>query len=107
MEFHHIVIRVPEAQIAAWDKHMAEQFPKLVAPAGFAIVIAKDNEQRGIYHMASVLADRDQVFRDVRDAGGGPILLHPLLDQFGAEIVTRERGTVSGLSTPKWSYAPS
>jgi hypothetical protein len=44
------------------------------------------------------------VFREVREAGGGPILLHPLLERFGAEIVTRERGTVSGLASPQWSY---
>ena len=104
MEFHHITIRVPDDRIAAWDQHLASEFPKLEAPAGFALVIARDNEQRGLYHMASVLADRDQVFKDVRAAGGGPLLLHPLLEQFGAEIVSRERGTVAGLATPLWSY---
>jgi hypothetical protein len=104
VEFHHIAIRVPEDKIAAWDAHMASEFPKLAAPAGFAMIIAKDNETRGLYHMASVLADRDQVFRDVRAAGGGPLLLHPLLDQFGAEIVSRERCTVQGIATPKWTY---
>jgi hypothetical protein len=54
--------------------------------------------------MASVLAGQERVFREVREAGGGPILLHPLLGQFGAEIVTRERGTVSGLAAPQWCY---
>jgi hypothetical protein len=44
------------------------------------------------------------VLREVRAAGGGPILLHSLLEQFGAAIVTRERGTVSGLASPQWSY---
>jgi hypothetical protein len=104
MEFHHITIRVPQDKIAAWDKHLSTEFGKLEAPAGFALVIARDNDQPGVYHMASVLADRDQVFKDVRAVGGGPLLLHPLLEQFGAEIVSRERGTVSGLSTPRWSY---
>ena len=51
-----------------------------------------------------MLAERERVFREVREAGGGPILLHPLLEQFGAEIVTRERGTVSGLASPQWRY---
>ena len=104
MEFHHIAIRVPDDKIEAWDRHLATEFPKLQAPAGFALVIARDNEQRGLYHMASVLADRDKVFRDVREAGGGPLLLHPLLEKFGAEIVARERGTVSGLATPDWTW---
>ena len=104
MEFHHIAIRVPNDQIAAWDAHLASEFPKLQAPAGFVLVIARDNDQPGIYHMASVLADREQVFRDVRAAGGGPLLLHPLLEKFGAEIVSRERCTVAGLATPSWTY---
>jgi hypothetical protein len=104
MEFHHIAIRVPEDRIAEWDAHLASEFPKLKAPGGFALVIARDNETRGIYHMASVLADREKVFRDVREAGGGPLLLHPLLEKFGAEIVSRERGTVSGVATPAWTY---
>jgi len=104
VEFHHIAIRVPEEKIAAWDAHMASEFPKLDAPTGFVLIIAKDNERRGLYHMASVLANRDQVFRDVREAGGGPLLLHPLLDQFGAEIASRERCTVQGIATPKWTY---
>jgi hypothetical protein len=104
VEFHHIAIRVPNDRIAEWDRHLATEFAKLTAPAGFALIIAKDDEQAGIYHMASVLADREQVFRDVRAAGGGPLLLHPLLEQFGAEIVSRERCTVSGISTPAWTY---
>lgn len=102
MEFHHIQIRVPENRIDEWEKHLAATFPRFSAPDGFLIVIARDTEQRGVYHMASVLAER--VFREVREAGGGPILLHPLLEQFGAEIVTRERGTVSGLASPQWRY---
>jgi hypothetical protein len=44
------------------------------------------------------------VFREVRQAGGGDILLHPLLAQFGAEIVSRERCTVSGIASPEWTY---
>ncbi len=104
MEFHHIQIRVPEDRIEEWEQHLAATFPKFSAPDGFLIVIARDHEQRGVYHMASVLAERERVFREVREAGGGPILLHPLLEQFGAEIVTRERGTVSGLASPQWSY---
>jgi hypothetical protein len=104
VEFHHIAIRVPADKIEAWDRHLADEFPKLKAPDGFVLVIARDNEQPGIYHMASVLANRDQVFRAVREAGGGPLLLHPLLDAFGAEIVSRERCTVTGLATPAWTY---
>lgn len=104
MEFHHIQIRVPENRIDEWEKHLAATFPRFSAPDGFLIVIARDTEQRGVYHMASVLAERERVFREVREAGGGPILLHPLLEQFGAEIVTRERGTVSGLASPQWRY---
>jgi hypothetical protein len=104
MEFHHIAIRVPDDRLAEWDRHLATEFPKLTAPVGFVLVIARDNEQPGIYHMASVLADRDQVFKDVRAAGGGPLLLHPLLEQFGAEIVSRERCTVAGIATPAWTY---
>jgi hypothetical protein len=104
VEFHHIQIRVPENRIDAWEQHLAATLPGFSAPDGFLIVIARDNEQRGLYHLASVLAERDRVFREVRAAGGGPILLHPLLEQFGAEIVTRERGTVSGLASPRWTY---
>ena len=106
MEFHHVVIRVPDERVDDWDRHMAQHFPSFQAPEGFLLVIARDNEQRGLYHMASVLSDREKVFGAVRAAGGGPILLHPLLEQFGAEIVSRERGTVAGLASPKWSYAP-
>jgi hypothetical protein len=106
VEFHHIQIRVPEHRIDAWEQHLAATFPRFSAPDGFLIVIARDGEQRGLYHLASVLAERERerVFREERAAGGGPILLHPLLEQFGAEIVTRERGTVSGLASPQWSY---
>jgi hypothetical protein len=107
VEFHHIQIRVPENRIDEWEKHLAATFPRFSAPDGFLIVIARDTEQRGVYHMASVLAERERerVFREVREAGGGPTLLHPLLEQFGAEIGTRERGTggtVSGLASPQW-----
>jgi hypothetical protein len=104
VEFHHIQIRVPEHRIDAWEQHLAATFPRFSAPDGFLIVIARDAEQRGLYHMASVLAERERVFREVREAGGGPILLHPLLEQFGAAIITRERGTVSALAAPQWSY---
>jgi hypothetical protein len=104
VEFHHIQIRVPEHRIDEWEQHLAATFPRFSAPDGFLIVIARDTEQRGLYHMASVLAERERVFRQVREAGGGPVLLHPLLEQFGAEIVTRERGTVSGLASPQWRY---
>ena len=104
MEFHHIAIRVPDDQIAAWDAHVAAEFAKLRAPEGFALVIAKDNEQPGIYHFTSVLAERERNFREVRAAGGGELLLHPLLARFNAEIVSRERGTVQGLATPAWTY---
>jgi hypothetical protein len=104
VEFHHIQIRVPENRIDEWEQHLAATFPRFSAPEGFLIVLARDTEQRGLYHMASVLAERERVFREVREAGGGPILLHPLLEQFGAEIVTRERGTVSGLASPQWTY---
>ncbi len=104
MEFHHIAIRVPDDRIEEWDRHLAETFPTFSVPDGFLIVIARDNEQPGIYHMASVLADRDRVFRAVREAGGGAILLHPLLERFGAEIVSRERCTVSGIASPRWTY---
>ena len=104
MEFHHIQIRVPENRIDEWENHLATTFPRFSAPDGFLIVIARDSEQRGIYHVASVLAERERVFREIREAGGGSILLHPLLEQFGAEIVTRERGTVSGLASPQWRY---
>ena len=104
MEFHHIQIRVPENRIDEWEQHLAATFPRFSAPDGFLIVIARDSEQRGVYHLASVLAERERVFREVREAGGGPILLHPLLERFGAEIVTRERGTVSGLASPRWRY---
>jgi hypothetical protein len=104
VEFHHIAIRVPESQIDAFEEHLAASFPSFSAPDGFLLVIARDAEQRGLYHMASVLAEREPVFAAVRAAGGGPLLLHPLLAQFGAEIVSRERGTVAGLASPAWSY---
>jgi hypothetical protein len=102
--FHHIHIhiRAPESRVDAWEKHLAATFPRFNAPDGFLIVIARDTEQRSVYHMASVLTERERAFRVVREAGGGPIRLHPLLEQFGAEIVTRERGTVSGLASPRW-----
>lgn len=106
MEFHHIVIRVPEDRLDEWDRHLAAHFPGFGAPEGFLVVIARDAETRGLYHMASVLGEREKVFAAARAAGGGPVLLHPLLEQFGAEIVSRERGTVAGLASPKWSYAP-
>lgn len=106
MEFHHIVIRVPDDRVEEWDRHLAAHFPTFSAPEGFLLVIARDNETRGLYHMASVLGEREKVFAAARAAGGGPVLLHPLLNQFGAEIVSRERGTVAGLASPKWSYAP-
>ena len=104
MEFHHIAIRVPGDRIEEWDRHLAATFPGFAAPEGFLVVIARDNDQPGIYHMASVLADRERVFREAREAGGGPLLLHPLLEKFGAEIVSRERCTVSGIASPKWTY---
>jgi hypothetical protein len=106
VEFHHITIRVPDDRVEEWDRHLAAHFPTFSAPEGFLLVIARDAEQRGLYHMASVLGEREKVFAAARAAGGGPVLLHPLLDQFGAEIVSRERGTVAGLASPKWSYAP-
>ena len=104
MEFHHVVIRVPSSRVGEWDAHLAAEFPKLQAPEGFALLIARDNEQPGLYHLTSVLADRERNFREVRAAGGGELLLHPLLARFDAEIVARERGTVAGLATPRWTY---
>jgi hypothetical protein len=104
LEFHHIQIRVPTDQIAAWDAHVAAEFKKLTSPPLFALVIAKDNEQAGLYHFTSVLGDRERNFREVREAGGAELLLHPLLARFGADIVGRERGTVQGLATPAWTH---
>jgi hypothetical protein len=104
VEFHHIAIRVPADRVAAWDAFLAAEFPKLAAPDGFALLIARDNEQSGLYHFTSVLADRERNFREVRAAGGGELLLHPLLARFEAEIVGRERGTVVGLTTPRWTH---
>ena len=106
MEFHHIVMRVPQDRIEAFERHLSAHFPRFDAPAGFLEVVAKDNDSPGLYHMASVLGEREAVFAAARAAGGGPVLLHPLLAEFGAEIVTRQRGTVAGLASPKWSYAP-
>jgi hypothetical protein len=106
VEFHHIVIRVPDDMIDAWDRHLAAHFPRFSAPEGFLEVIARDADTPGVYHMASVLGEREKVFAAAREAGGGPILLHPLLAEFGAEVVSRERGRVVGLASPKWSYAP-
>lgn len=62
MEFHHITIRVPDDRVEAWDRHLAEHFPRFQAPEGFLLVIAADPEQRGLYHMASVLGEREKVF---------------------------------------------
>jgi hypothetical protein len=104
VEFHHIVIRVPADRVAAWDALLAAEFPKLAAPEGFVLLIARDNEQSGTYHFTSVLAERERNFREVREAGGGELLLHPLLARFDAEIVSRERGTIVGLTTPRWNY---
>lgn len=104
MEFHHIVLRVPADRIAAFDQHLAETFPAFNAPDGMILVIAASQDQPGIYHFTSVLANREQVFLESRAAGGGSLLLHPLLEQFGAEIVSRDRATVSGLTTPRWNY---
>jgi hypothetical protein len=104
MELHHIRIRVPLDQVAAWDAHVAAEFAKLRAPEGFALVVGKDTEEPGLYHFTSVLAERERNFREVRAAGGGELLLHPLLARFNAEIVSRDRGTVQGLATPAWTH---
>lgn len=104
MELHHIRIRVPLDQVAAWDEHVAAEFAKLRAPELFALAIGKDVEEPGLYHFTSVLGDRERNFREVRAAGGGELLLHPLLARFNAEIVSRDRGTVQGLATPAWTY---
>ncbi|MBM4419399.1 MAG: hypothetical protein FJ033_13985 [Chloroflexi bacterium] len=104
MEYHHIVIRVPSDRVAAWEAHIAASFPPFRAPDGFALTIGRDDAEAGIYHMSSVLADRTTVFVAAREAGGGSVLLHPLLERFGAEIVRRDRGTVVGMATPRANY---
>ena len=107
MEFHYITLRVPEGRIAEFDQHLAVSFPAFNAPDGMILIIAASPEQPGIYHLTSVLANREQVFLDARAAGGGSLLLHPLIDQFGAEIVNRNRATVVALATPRWNYPSS
>lgn len=104
MEFHHVVIHVPIARIAEFEAHVAANASRLDAPAGFAIAIARDDDEPGVYYLSSVLGDRTTVFAAVRAAGGGDILLHPLLERFGAAIVRRDRGQIVGLASPRANH---